>query len=646
MNTSARTFLAAIAVLTLAAVVLTPWLTATHAPVKVEAARSGPSFEQDGFRVTMQVTALRGGGEAVRAWEDTELAFTVAEARDGGRPLTGLAPLAWLVRRELDEPVPDRDTARREIRALLAGRLAKASDVNLNEYLVVTLDDNNSLSIIDPQLESAKTKTVGMVPLQAPGADFELAPDRRTILVTLPSVGRLAAADLERRMARYVDLAGAPSELALQPDGFYVWTGDEGGERVHVVRTEDLALERELRPGAGPHVFAFTPDSRQAWVLARGAGTLVVYDVHTLAELARFELGPDARALVLSPSSLRAYAARADGRVAVFDPDGPARLEDVELPAGLTDFVLEPSGRHAFALYRESDTLEVVDLSTGRLRHTVETERAPERLEFTAGFGYLTHAESERTILIELATLAQEGRVLASSLTMGQLPPLAGHAPTRAPLLAPLPEGGGAMLLSPADRNLYHFMEGMNAPMGAYRTFPWPARGVLLVDRTLQERDPGRYVTTFTAPAPGSYSVFFVLPSSPQLYGAFSLEFGGLPRVPETWKSLRYELVGPAEIASGRTQTLELALFDAESLGPVADLVDVALLVRRGPRWQWNGVAVPRADGRYTAELTFPEPGRYQLFLACPSRGIELVDLPARELEVRAGETVAVVGKE
>ncbi|NOT29090.1 MAG: hypothetical protein HOP15_01440 [Planctomycetes bacterium] len=633
-----RFLLLALGGLTLAAFALTPFL--VPAPPSAEPLASegtGRAFEQDGFRVTMEASSLRSTDAPLQAWDDLELAFTVREARAGGRPLSGLAPLSWLVRRAEGEGLPDREQCRREIRALLAGRLAKASAVDFNQYFLVTLDDNNSLSIVDPQLESARTKTVGIVPLTSKGADFVLAPDRRTVLVTLPEVARLAAADIDRRMARYLELAGRPAEIALQPDGAYAWVGQETGPGIDVIRVDTFERAKHLELGPGPHEFAFRADSRQAYVLERGSGRLHAFDVHELAPEAVLDTGASALTLAASDLSRRLYVPFYDGRVAVIDQENFARLADLELGPGLTALEVDPSGRFGFALFEGADRLVLFDTATGRTTHTVETERGPARVEFTAGFAYLSHSGSEKTILIDLSVLAQEEKVVATSLPMGQLAPLEGLAATLAPLLAPLPEGGGAVLLHPADRNLYHFMEGMNAPMGAYRTYPWSARGVLLVDRTLREVEDGRYATSFQASEPGTYTVPFVLPTSPQLFGCFELEIGGLPKVPELWKSLRYELAGATELTSGAPQVLELRLFDAASNAPLADLADVAVLVRRGPRWQWNGVARPTGDGLYRCEPSFPEPGRYQLFLASGTRGVEFGALPAVQLEVRVG---------
>lgn len=594
----------------------------------------GPdSFEQDGFRVQMSVASLRGAPPPFQNGDDLELSFRVGESSANGRPLSGLTPLSWLVRREEGEGLPDREQCKRDIRGLLAGRLARASAVNLNEYLAITLDDNNSLSIIDPQLDSERTKTVGMVPLVGKGADFALAADRRTVLVTLPETGHLAAADIDRRIARYLELGGRPAELALAPDGRYALVGQEHESWIDVVRVETFERAAHLELGPGPHEFAFRADSSTAYA-ASADGSVHALDLQRLALAGALEPRVERVGLALSEAAGTLYVGQRDGTVASVDLDTFTQRATLALGPGLTFLAMAPDGRHGFALFAERDELRTFDTATGRLSEPVSTAAAPQRVEFSADFAYVMHAASEQVLLADLGVLAQEERLTLTPVPMGQRAPLADLGATLAPLLARLPEGGGAMLLNPADRALYHFMEGMNAPAGSYRTYPWTARGVLIVDRTLHEVEDGRYRAAFRAPAPGHYTVPFLLPASPQLYGCFELEIGGVDPAPELWKSLRVESLSTEAVAGATAQELRVRLVDATSGAPVEGLQDLAVLVMRGPRWEWRGVARPLADGVYAWSLSFPEAGRYKLLLASQTRGVEFGDLPSAAIEV------------
>jgi len=362
-----------------AAFALAPFVLPRAGPT-AERASAPDSFEQDGFRVQMGVASLRGAPPPFENGDDLELSFRVTEAGAGGRPLTGLTPLSWLVHREEGEGLPDREQCKRDIRGLLAGRLARASAVNLNEYLAVTLDDNNSLSIIDPQLDSERTKTIGMVPLVGKGADFVLAADRRTVLVTLPESGRLAAADLERRMARYLELGGRPAELALAPDGRYALVGQEREPWIDVVRVETFERAARLELGPGPHAFAFRADSSAAYA-ADADGR-----VHAL-DLARLELtgtlAPRAEpvGLALAEVAGTLYAGQRDGTVAAIDVDAFTPRATLQLGADLSFLAVAPDGRHGFALFGARDELRTFDTATGRVSEPVATADEPLRVE-------------------------------------------------------------------------------------------------------------------------------------------------------------------------------------------------------------------------------------------------------------------------
>ncbi|MEQ8766927.1 MAG: hypothetical protein RL885_23640, partial [Planctomycetota bacterium] len=68
----------------------------------------------------------------------------------------------------------------------------------------------------------------------------------------------------------------------------------------------------------------------------------------------------------------------------------------------------------------------------------------------------------------------------------------------------------------------------------------------------------------------------------------------------------------------------------------VQDIEDLAVLMFRGPLWQWKGVAGPVGEGRYEWETRLPEPGRYRVLLKSRSHGIAFGDLPAFHVRAEA----------
>jgi DNA-binding beta-propeller fold protein YncE len=598
------------------------------------AASTAPTFfEQEGLRVEVEVSPLDAAARTdagLQPAESVRLRFRVREAGEAGKPVSGLFPLAWLVGRQADEGRPDRKACEYQIRSLLAGRLARVADVNLNEYLLVTLDDNNSVSIIDPQIESSKTKTVGLVSLTAKGEDFVLAPDRRRVLVTLPAQGRVAEADMFTRKARYVDVGGTPRRIALQPDGRLAWIGQTTGDSVAAVTVADLTRAGSVTVGPGPHEFAFRDDSRRAFVGSPASERLAVIDTHTLTPVGEVEIGAGLVALSYSAHSGQAYAALEDGTLVAVDGTRLVRTTSIALPPGVSDFDVSRDGRWGIALHGDADRVSIIDLATNRPVHEAASARAPDHVAFTDSFAYVSHAGSSDFVLVDLKTLDAEGPPGLATVVMGQQPPAAGAHATIAPTIAPLPEGGGALVLNGPDRSVYHFMEGMNAPMGAYGTYPWPARGLLVVDRTIREVEQGLYQTEFQAPGAGVYTVPFLVPTSPQLWGCFDLVVERAPGQRVAGASLKVEPLFDGEpLAAGRPQDLAVRLLDRESGRPVDGLDDVMLLVLRGPTWQWRGAARGLGKGRYAVTVTFPDAGQYMVMIASPSRGVEFGALPS-----------------
>lgn len=595
-----------------------------------------PHFEQDGLRVEMYAApvALEAEHSALIANDNIRLRFRVAEDTPTDRPVSGLRPLAWLTKRSPASPTPDKEACKKVIRSLLGGRLARKADVNLNEYLLITLDDNNSISIIDPQIESSKTKTVGMASLSSRGTDFALAADRRTVLVTLENQGRVAATDIFTRRSRYLNVGGHPHRITIQPDGRLAWIGDRWGKAVSIIDIDTMSVAATIEVGTGPHDFAFGESSALAYVTSAGSTAMSVIDTHSLKLDATVTVGPNALAVGYSRRSGRVYVARPNGTIVVVDGQNQSNTTAIELGTRLSSFALSPGGRFAFAVHQQSDTLTVIDTATNHVVQRIPTLSEPDRVDFTDTFAYLRHAGTGEYLLIELSTLSNEGAPVVTPVVMGQLPP-SGTRASIAPTIVPLPEGGGALALSSADRAIAHFMEGMNAPMGSYQTYPWPALGLLISDRTIQETDSGMYETEFRLPTPGTYTLPFLVPTSPQLYGCFTLEVT-TPSQEAVAQGLVVEPMFDSKLpfATGASQPLAIRLSNPTDGSPVEDLDDVMILLLGGPRRQWRGRAVSVGNGRYQANVRFPHAGQYLVMVASSSREIEFGEL--RSLVARA----------
>ncbi len=628
------------------------WTAAFVLPHSLSPAYAAGLFEQDGFAVRMEIEALqsRDGGESPYEGEDVRLRFRVSEARTGGKPVSGLRPLAWLSKRDEGETLPDQETCAYQIRGFLAGRLARAADVNLNEYLLVTLDDNSSLSIIDPQVESSKTKTLGMVNLPGKGQDMVLAADRRHVLVTLPEQARVAVADILMRRASYVAVGGRPQRVRIQPDGRFAWVGDAEGKSVSCIDMAGYELRETFEAGAGPHEIEFRDDSRYVYIAGPGSAQLTVIDTKSLEVVARVPVGGQVTGLVYSAHSGKLYASLKRGRegeILAIDGDRHHVSGKIVVPYPVTGLAVSPNGRFGFALHRDDDRITIFDTATDKILSSVSTGPRPSHIQFSDVFAYVRQDGSGDVLLIHLAGLDRPGTLpQVTPVTMWQSAPEQGGLSSVAPLMALVPQGGGMFALSTGDRAIYHFVEGMNAPMGAYHTYPWPARGLVVVDRTITERGVGSYETEFRAPGAADYTVHFLVPSSPKLHGCFTMTFRSPPgKVVQT--AMRVEpLFDGHTFTAGRPERLGVLLTDGDGEHAPLELDDVMILVLGGPTTQWRGAARPLGDGRYEAMVTFPKAGHYMVMVASRSRNVKFGGLPPASAWVTAPLSAPEVSSE
>jgi YVTN family beta-propeller protein len=106
----------------------------------------------------------------------------------------------------------------------------------------------------------------------------------------MPEAGKVAAVDLENfKVVANVEAGKNPVRIALQPDGKYLWVGNDGeGEEssgVTVIDAQAHTVAASIATGAGHHEIAFTADSLFAFVTNRDAGTVSVIDVQKLEKV-------------------------------------------------------------------------------------------------------------------------------------------------------------------------------------------------------------------------------------------------------------------------------------------------------------------------------------------------------------------------
>ena len=252
--------------------------------------------------------------------------------------------------------------------------------------------------------------------------------------------GARAWTDDDRRVVRRLRMPADPENVETTPsDDAAVVVSPRAGA-VTLLGLPHLRVRRIIRGFAAPHIAAFSPGGRYAYVtddargqlvvigLARGrivSRTFVGFGAHHMAFRAHHHelwiaLGEQARTIAVVDTSNAAHPERR----ALFSPGG--LVHDLAFPAG---------GRRLWVTYDDRSTIAVIDARTRRRLFTLPAGSPPQHIAFR-GYGYVTSGNDGRLRIFSvggrLLGVAKipagsynldlsGGRVLTSSLTNGTL---------------------------------------------------------------------------------------------------------------------------------------------------------------------------------------------------------------------------------
>ncbi|HEV2707999.1 MAG TPA: YncE family protein [Pyrinomonadaceae bacterium] len=600
-------------------------------------------FEREGVAIDFSVQALPradGSPAALVAGADALATFRVTDARTG-QPLAGLKPNAWFSARRGEGRAPDAAQCRDKIRTFMGGLLSVRPDVDLNSYLLLTLNHDNTITIINPQLSFNVTKLESVVVLPATGADWALSRDKQFLYVTMPEQAAVAVVNVVTRKLVSTIPTGEgtrPLRASLHPDGRFLWVGLDNSPLVAVIDTTTNKLRATVGVGAGLHTFAFTPDGRYVYVTNSTADTVTAIDAETLAKLAEIPVGRTPVPIAHSSASRFVYVAGInDTHISVIDPARQKVVGRVAVGRGTVALAFEPEGRYGFAVNQVESTLSVFDASTNAVLATAQVVKSPDQISFTRGYAYVRGAGSEKFSLVQLSE-AKQGKLAPVEIAAGQRPPSASPADIGvAGMIQPTPEGNSVMVASAPDQMIYYYVEGTMAPMGTLQNYKRRPRGLMILDRSLAETAPGVYSSPVRLTRAGRFDVPVVF-DQPRLVNCFELEVGEAPGGERKRGAglLVESLFKEVEFAPQRPYALRFKITDGETKQPVAGLTDVLVMAFEPPGlWQQRQWAKEVSAGVYEITQTFPKAVPYTLMVAVPSRRLRFSRATATELLVR-----------
>lgn len=527
-----------------------------------------------------------------------------------GTPLRGLRPAAWLSRREPGAEAPN---CKQKAASYLGGDLFKRAEVDLNSFFVLTLNDDATVSVVDPMFSFGGSKLLNLLQLESRGADWALAAPQARLFVSMPDAGAVALIDT--RQWRVTDtIRTGPNPRRMVSAGNRIWVADARG-----VSAIDIA-SRTVTALPLRAVADIAASSDGDWLFAASGNGIAVIDAHAARVVRQVALDGTPTTLAYSRAAQAVYAADTrQGKLFAIDARGVRPTATIAIQPGAAQLRFTPDGRYALLPVPDDNVVQVLDTASNQLVHTVTIADGPDSISFSDRIAYVRRRGSEIVLMIQLDQLGNPSRALGIADFPGGQKAFGNAGGVLADNLTGAPEGGAVLVANPADRMVYLYREGMAAPAGGFRTYAQTPRAVMVVDHGLRETGKGAYAATMPVKQGGLYDVV-LFNDAPRVLTCFATNINGAT---SEQRLVRVNTIAPPQtLTAGHNARLRFALSDADGQ-PLPAAADVRALAMAPPGiWQQRVATKALPDSRYEIEFVPPKAGVYYVWIESESLGL------------------------
>ena len=544
-----------------------------------------------------------------RVGDAAEFEFRLRDTASGA-PLAAARPAAWLTRRRSDAPAPD---CKRQVATYIGADLFNRADIDLNTYFVLSLNDDASISVIDPRFGFGGSQLLDLVTLRSVGSDWALDTEQTQLFVSMPDSAHVAVIDTRRwQVAREIATGPHPQRLAVH------------GQRMAVADDDGLTLIDTSTLAAKSVHFAAARDLASAddAVFAVAGNSIVRIDLNDAQVRGRTDVDGTPNLIAYSSAAKAAYALDSDtGHLWAIDARTTKTIAQIDgVQPGATQMRFAPNGRFALLANPQRNVVQVLDAATNRIVQNADIDAAPDRIGFTDLIAYVQRRDSESVVLIALDQLGVPGRpISAGDFPAGQ------HALGRGGLadaVVPTPDEPAVLVANSSDKMVYLYKEGAAAPAGGFSTGGRQPHAAMVVDHGLREHARGDYSTTMPIRTPGLYDVALFV-DSPRVFACFTLDVPGADEAQPAHTTRVVAINPPQHLVRGTSTHLKFALLDAQH-GEARRADDVRALVFEAPGvWQRRLAAQRSPDDHYEIDFVPPDAGTYYVWIESATLGLD-----------------------
>ena len=589
---------------------------------------AGPAFAEPTIQVTPTVDgrAIESGPIVLRSGQTVRLGVRLSD-RTNGFPLGDLHPAFWV-----RPAIEGRDACPVAVDRYLALGPNAGIDDDLNGYLFATLNRDHSIGVMDPKLNLATSNLLSLTPRDTSADAWWLDQARARLFIASAEGRRLETIDLLGGHHELVidDLDGANS-IAAFPEIDRLWAA--GKARIDAVSLETKKPIRTSAIAGSAWQLEADHEGLRLLALDHQSGRFLVLHPESGVIERQIDFGGERGMFVHDPRADAIYVLSEDRSLLerlFLDGERPSRHP---LPATIDQLLLTDDGGWLVGLNSLDGSLVLIDAASLQPVHLLQFDGKPSRMQASDDYLYLMENGTGYVILMHLPSLNahQSPGVLripiGPAAAGGVEEKHAGESGSSSPgAIAPLVEGGGAIIASPSDKSLYLYMEtGMQAPANAFKSWTSPPEAVALLDRQPKEHRANLYETAYRPKGPGAFELVFFLPNPKMVRCMVVTVEGEGERIAETLKPPRLVWTEPeTPIVAGAPIELQFRLDPAASdnVAAARRTADV-LAMASGRNWHWRGRAAPLGSDRFAVSLTLPEPGDYQLLVRLHDRHLD-----------------------
>jgi DNA-binding beta-propeller fold protein YncE len=574
-------------------------------------------------------------GELLHENDDVRVSFRLSDASNGS-PIGGAYISAWLAR------MPPDGSRQPDCNEVVSGLLnAKSGNagVDLNNYYVLAMNDDATITVVDPLFGYGGTKLLALISLPSVAEDWAQLPDQDRLFVSLPEAKRVVVIDTRTwKVVAAVSVPSKPHRTILRPDGSQLWVTLDSGA-IAVLSTSDPKLSGEVALGKGIHTLVFSENSRYALTTNSPDGTVSLIETGGLSATT-IRAGSEPVSVAYSPLSKMFYITdRRAGIIQFIEPLSGTIAGKIPLQAGLGEIRFAPGGRYGFVLNPEKDLLYLFDTAVNQLIQTLQTERGPDQIVFSDRLAYVRHRGSETVLVVSLDAIGKKDAPVApADFQAGQHPFGEISKPSPADGLAPAPGENAVLVANPADKAIYYYRVGMAAPQGSFTNYSRQPRAVMVVNRSKKPNEPGVYSTVMRLPGQGSYRLAMLI-DSPRVVQCFPVQVEAAPRAASTEPPVRIEFAAlrASPIAGQKVHIQFRVLSNSMQIGRNLNPAIRVMVMLQGGNWSNPNpqFAVPEGGGVYGFDAFPPEPGHYVVLLECQSLDLPLHRSPQLQFDVQ-----------